>query len=175
METMDFEEFKSFYRKKGFLPSGISCTRSRRLNEKELKTKYSVYTKKMEADTNKFKVPDYWEEWEKVRAKVYLRDNNTCQLLRVLTGEEKKLAIANGWFRGIASQVTPAHVIPRSKDSSLICSEENVYTLGMLFHNRMDEGCNPLTGEFIGKDRVYNEWWKRILPTNIYLKYKDKY
>lgn len=174
MEPISFEDFKIFYANKHYLPIGISCSNKHILNEKELKTKYKIYLKKCDKPI-KSNLPDYQEDWEVCREKVYKRDNYKCRLWETLNNDEKSLARDNGYFNGWASKISPAHIIPRSKDKDLICEVDNVVTLCLLFHGRMEEGQHPLTGDFIGKDQVYNEWWKRILPKEIFEKYKNKY
>ena len=144
------------------------------LNSKQLATKFREYTKKCEALNNKDHKVSYHEEWVVCREAVYARDNNTCRLWGILTDEEKKIAVENGYY-GQFKKITPAHFLFRSTNPKLKCEVDNVYTISLMFHSWLDEGRNPLDGTYIGKQRVLEEWWKRILPTEIYEKYKDLY
>lgn len=174
MKKLSFTDFVNYYEEKGYLPI-IRAYSKKKLNEKQLKTKYKEYEKKLELDHKKY-IPKYQEDWIKCRSKIYKRDKNTCRLWSILTDDEKQIAKKSGYLeRGLSSKKTPAHFIARSRDSKLICIEDNVYTMSLLFHNRMDSGRDPITDNFIGKELVLNLWWKRILPEEIYNKYKDKY
>ena len=144
------------------------------LNVRQLKTKYKEYCKKIEALNNKPRGLSYQNEWDECREAVYVRDNHECQIWRVLTDDEKKIAVENGYY-GQFKKITPAHLVARSRDSKLICTVDNIYTVALVFHGRLDENRNPITAEYIGKERVLNEWWKRIVPKEIFDKYKDLY
>ena len=174
MKALNEEEFIAKYESTGYLPHPMQYRGKGKLNIKSLKTKYKEYCKKVEALNNKPKGLSYQKEWDECREAVYARDNHECQLWGVLTEEEKKIAVENGYY-GQFKRITPAHFLFRSTNPKLKCEVDNVYTISLMFHSWLDENRSPLTGEYIGKQRVLEEWWKRILPTEIYEKYKDLY
>ena len=176
MELLSLEEFILHYENTGYLPRPASYTGKGKLNSKQLNTKYKDYLKKVEALNNKDHSLSYQAEWEVCRAEVYKRDNNECQLFKILTEDERDIAIKSGYnLYNHTSKISPAHFVSRSRSTELRCIVDNVVTMAIIFHNRIDNGSDPITGEFIGKDKVLTKWWKRVLPIDIYNKYKDQY
>lgn len=171
MNILSLEEFEKFYIKKGYLPFGMYTPK--KLNDKQLKNKYDTYVKRV---TKKFvtKVPSYWYEWTQIREQVLVRDNNECRLWKVLSEYEFNLAKSKG-FDNKYYQRTPAHFIPRSRDKSLVCEIDNVYTIAIYFHTRLDIYCDPITGTYIGKEKTL-DYWKRIIDNDIIFNtYKEKF
>lgn len=180
LEPMSLKEFIDYYREKGYIPLKTTISRSsskKPLNDKQLKTEYKTYLKRVESKNNKDNKVSYHDEWVECREKVYARDNNKCLLWKIISKGERYEAIQNGYY-GKFKEITPAHFIPRSRDSKLLCEVDNVFTISLVFHSRLDNYEDPLTGKYIGKDNVL-KWWKRILEENghieFYNEYKDKF
>ncbi|MDA3855880.1 MAG: hypothetical protein PF569_06460 [Candidatus Woesearchaeota archaeon] len=173
---ISLEEFTEKYESTGYLPSPSRYTGKSKLNDKQLATKYKEHVRKVEALNNKESGLSYQAEWEECREAVYKRDGEECQLWKVLTDREKDIAIQSGYsLYGYTGRLTPAHFIPRSKSTKLRCEVDNVYTICIMFHSRLDLGEHPLTGEYIKSDRVLNDWWSRILNKEVFEKYKGLY
>lgn len=162
MNKMGFEEFQSFYNEKGYLPYNMYVSPNG-LNNKQLKTKYQSYCKKVDGfnSTPDEKKKEFIEKWNMVKEFVYKRDHHQCRLWKVLTLEERKEVLKNG-YGGKFKEITPAHFIRRSKNKDLILDPDNIYTLSLMFHSHLDDFKNPLNGEPISKERVV-EFWRRII------------
>jgi len=174
---LSFEEFKEFYDVKGYLPDNIYCTRNKRLNEKQLKTKYKKYLKlevkkqekfreALEKELNKDiekeieKAKD--KEWEKVLKDVWIRDKGECQLWSKLTESEKELVRKDIFMNKYLYTLDGAHFLSRARYPNLKYEVSNVYLLYRFFHERLDNMRDPLTNEKINKEKwIY--WWKRII------------
>jgi hypothetical protein len=108
--------------------------------------------------------------WGRIRKEVFSRDSYKCRLLSILSEDEKSGLPLDG----LNKKLDPAHVFGRGSHPHMKYEVDNVVTLSRLFHNRLDQYKNPLTGEDISLDETY-EWWKRIAGNvweSLYLKAK---
>lgn len=168
-----FEEFVEYYESTNFFPNGI-YTPKKECNEKQLQSYYKKYCKKYEKigeriqqESDKGSKDSLSEETKFI---VTNRDGNRCRLWSILTSDEKNIAIKNGYNNPIAKKLTFAHVIRRSNNTELVNDPDNVYQVSLLFHSRLDEYKNPLTGKYLSKDDI-NLWWKRIVDDYTVYKY----
>ncbi len=166
---MEYDEFLAFYEKYGKCPNDMQF-RSKRMNEKQLKRRYTQYCaseeKREERDANTNPLQSKYEpdeKWIEVREAVFLRDSNYCQLWRVLSIEEKKL------FNMTIDPtvVDPAHVFGKGAFPHLKYDMDNVYSLHRAFHGRLDTQKHPLTGQAITKEEK-QVWWERIVSPSEY-------
>lgn len=176
MKALTEEEFIDKYESTGYLPFPMQYRGKSKLNSRQLKTKYKDYIRKIEALNNKPKGLSYQKEWDECRERLKLRDGTRDRLLEVLTRRELAQAKRHGYTGyGLSAKPSWAHFISRSRSSRLRCVDDNVYNINIYMHRLLDEGRSPITTEFIGKERVLNEWWKRIVPKEVFDKYKDKF
>jgi len=166
MTLFSYNEFISYYEEYKRFPIGI-YTPKRKLNANQLQAYYKKYSDKIIKAEKKRE--EYFENIEKqdslsynVKEKVIKRDKNKCRLWEILNAEEREKAIQNGYNVPLAKKVTLAHVIRRSSKKELINTVCNIYQISLLFHERLDNYKNPLTGENISKEQVLL-WWKRII------------
>lgn len=143
---LTFEEYKDFYFKHGNLYDNPIKNKNP-YTEKQLETKYKKYCKKFDEEG---KTKD-----QQLRYKAFERDKG-CRLWAVLTPQER--ASCDVPFK----QLDMAHVLPKKAFPSLRYELDNVVMLYRTFHNRLDEGKDPLTGKIISKDEVA-KWWCRIV------------
>jgi predicted nucleic acid-binding protein len=123
---------------------------------------------------NKNKDADIDYKWIEVRETVKLRDGNMCRLYPTLTKEEKiyllKSQKDNLWLN---KTLDPAHVLSRSSTPCLVYDPENIVILGRLFHSRLDNLQNPLTGESVSVEER-NQWWIRIVGQELWDSLNDR-
>lgn len=148
---MTFDEFKEFYEIKGYLPNDI-VERKNKLNEKQLKTRYTKYKKNFK--NKNFKVD---EEWEKLKTEL---DLTKCNLLKHLKEdklhEEIKKLFDNGNF--LLDTIDPAHIFSRSGYPFLKYDKDNVVPLNRFSHSCLDTMRDPITGEPITKEQHKLYW-----------------
>jgi len=159
---LTYSEFKDFYLRYGSLPLGIYSNPKKVLKDYQLKNKFQKYIDTLKKKMIKDNKPSYWKEWEDTREEVYIRDMIQCRLWKILTPDEKKIAINNGLVGTISKKITPAHFIRRSACKDLICEKDNVYTMYQLFHNRLDAYQDPLTGKKSNTKECL-KWWQRVI------------
>lgn len=104
-------------------------------------------------------------QWKELKQKVLARDKNSCVLRKILTPLEAMLLIKKAGSR--LNILDPAHVFPVSTCPHMCYMLENVVILNRYSHSMLDNGCDPITGDFIGQEKV-QEWWKRIVGEKIY-------
>ncbi len=169
---LNYEEFIDFYDTKGYLPNNIYCS-NKRLNSKQLKTKYKKYLKLEVKKQEKFRETLEKElnrdiekakdlEWEKVLKEVWIRDKGKCQLWEKLTESEKNLVRQDIFMSKYFSILDGAHFLSRARYPNLKYEVSNVYLLYRFFHERLDNMRDPLTNKKINKDK-WKYWWKRII------------
>lgn len=103
------------------------------------------------------------KQWKEVKDKVYIRDNNTCRLCKVLTFRE--MLILRKKAGPLLKILDPAHFLPVSQRPDLCYETNNICVLNRYSHTMLDDYRNPLTGEYINKEEVLS-WWGRILRGN---------
>jgi len=158
MYNLDFNEFIEFYEKYGKTPNQINPQKNK-LNEAQIRAKFVAYEKaEIKKDQKKLKKD---ERLLSVYAWVDERDNYSCRLLNKLSVQELLyVSNTNGVF--LLSIIDHAHILPRSTHSYLKYDVDNIVLLSRLFHSRLDEFRDPITGEYIGKVMA-GQWWQYIL------------
>jgi|LSQA01.1.fsa_nt_gi hypothetical protein len=119
----------------------------------------------MEKNQSNFRRGPNDEKWQEVKEKVLKRDNGSDRFFKVITAKEYCM------FRYLSkhylSKITPAHVIPVSTHPSLMYNENNLITLNITVHSRLDNNIDPITNKSINSQKV-KEWWKRLLGEEQY-------
>lgn len=152
------EEYKNFYKENERLIDNPIKNKNK-YTDKQLTTKYKNYLEKFNEDgLTKDQV---------LREKVLERDNNTCRLWKVLTPKEK----------GECSLPMPlgcdvAHIFPKGRYPNLRYDMDNTVLLFRAFHNRLDEGKNPLNGKMATKEEI-EAWWIRLIGKEKYEELKE--
>lgn len=165
---MDFDEFKAFYKERGYCPNDVA-RRKNPLNDKQLRSRYSAYVRAEEKkEARQMTQSEEDVDWGRVRDKVFKRDQ-TCRLFEVLDEEERALIVDSV----DPQNIDPAHILPRSTYPHLKYDPENVVALNRVFHSRLDNYQNPITGSPMTKHE-HAGWWYRIVgkPHIEYLKKK---
>lgn len=160
-----FNEYKEYYEKTGKLLND-PYIRVRKLNERQLRTRYEKYQKKEEKRLKKSFIPD--SKWLIIREEIFIRDNYRCRLWKVLTMEEKKEVLEDASLFAL-NDIDPAHVFGKGSCPKMKYVPENIVTLYRTFHSRLDAYLNPLNGTPISNSER-EEWWKRILGEEEYKK-----
>lgn len=166
---LSYEEFVSYYLEQGRCINDIG-QRKNPLNERKLRSRYEDYVRseeKREARSERYAEKDW--DWIEVRQEVFERDGYTCQLMAVLTSEER--AMINVDVNPDA--VDPAHIYPRSTYPHLKYHPDNVVSVSRIFHQRLDNHQHPLTGDPIaGDDRLM--WFQRIIGSRKFYELERK-
>jgi len=162
---MTLEEFTKNYYKYGKCSNQIRKPKNK-LNEKQIKTQYDKYIKKLN-DKKEFEVD---EKWIKVREEVFNRDGY-CQLFDKLNAIELSFIKESLFYD--TKIIDPAHVFGKGAYPHLKYDPENIVSLMRLFHSRLDSYHNPITGEPIDK-LEHENWWRRIVGNDRYNKLKRK-
>ena len=151
------------------------------LSERQLHSKYEKYLKKLDKQTAKIErgmkkslkpsKTKIDEAWKKVATKVRRRDR-VCQLWpRLFANEQNEVITSTGYF--LLDITDPAHIFSRGSYPHMKYDEENVVLLSRLFHSRIDQLQDPVTGESISPEER-QQWWIRIVGKNRYDKLYNK-
>ena len=182
MTVLSYDAFKDYYRRRGRCPND-SMVRKNPLNEKQLQTRYKQYTKSEErkaaryeeqlrkAKEKKFQEKADDSEWREVANKVHKRDNEECQLLKVLTPEEKKELLSNAG--GFIHTLDPAHVFRKSSYPHMKYDVGNIYLLNRYSHSNLDNQKSPINGKSITPMEAVI-WWIRIVGNTKYAELLEK-
>jgi hypothetical protein len=183
---MNYEEFLEFYQQHGRCPNDVSRSKNK-LNEVQLKSRYQKFLKseekkiqrkerniqtakdnKQEAIDNK----DYIDEkWIKVCKLVDERDNNECQLIKLLHyGDLELLEELAGPLIKIKDH---AHVIPRSTAPHMKYDVDNLIILNRFSHSMIDQYRDPIEGKQITKEE-HEFYWKFIVGKERYNKLLER-
>lgn len=165
---MTWEEFRAYYERHGRCVNDIS-PRTQPLNERKLRRRYEAYLKSeekrraMEARaSSKSTLPSkpavVDERWDVCREEVWRRDGGVCQLTFNAATAHEPLDVAHVFAKG---------AFPRLK-----YDRENLVLLCRTVHSRLDQRCDPWTGEYIG-ERV-EEYWRGIVGEERYDRLKKK-
>ena len=106
-----------------------------------------------------------------LKDQVLKRDNYRCRLWCILTEEEKDLI--RQYLYPPLSYTDTAHIVSKAKSKKLQEDIDNIITLTRIFHTRLDQFKNPLTGKFITKKEREN-WFIRIVGEEHYQKLLEK-
>lgn len=111
-------------------------------------------------------------EWKKVKKKVTMRDRGLCRFLRVCPAKDAialyKIAPSN-WVE----RLDHAHICPVSIYPELCYEEDNIVLLNRWSHHNLDDCKHPVTGKPITREER-DEFWKRIVGTEVYTKLQEK-
>lgn len=176
MKTYTMNEYIEYYKKYNKFINGSYCNSNKKLNEKQLKSKYNKYIKSEEKKSDrlirnseisyqikldKLKNKDYIDEkWEKVRLKVWSRDNSQCQYINTLDYKEY-LEFKKDLFNPL-NNLDCCHVFGKGAYPELKYDVENIVLGCRLFHSRIDTFIHPLTNKQINKEE-HNMIWISII------------
>lgn len=189
---LSYDEYLIYYEKYKRLPNGQYCSK-KPLNERQLKSKYDKYCKsiqkkkdtikrQIEKQKNKpFKKPKPIKnkkqsnsDWLKCKKIVFERDNNNCRLWPLLSLEEKS-KVKNYIYQGSEfATIDPAHVISQSQSKKLQYNPDNIICLYRLFHTRLDNYQDPITGKYLeGKTteerkQKRKDWFIKIIGKDLF-------
>jgi len=155
---LTFDSFVEFYEKYGKTPNQINKPKNK-FNEQQLRSKYVSYSKTYDKKIEKLNKVD--ERMEEVFSLVDVRDNFSCRLLIKLSTQEL-FYISRTVGNYFLKPIDHAHIFPRSTHPHLKYDVDNIVLLSRLFHSRLDEFRDPITGEYIGKVMA-GKWWCFIL------------
>lgn len=129
-----------------------SFRRKNPYTEKQLLTRYEKYRKKIDENG---------ETQDQKLRKELLKREKSCQLFRILTIDEK-LKLKNNNIYVDYKNCDTAHVFNKSSYPWMRYELKNVVLLSRIFHNRLDENKNPITGKQMSREET-NNWWIRII------------
>ena len=89
-------------------------------------------------------------EWSRLREVLRKRDKY-CRLTECLTIRESKL------IKEVGGRLDCAHLFSAANYPELIYEKRNVYRINSTSHRMLDEFKDPVTGEFL--DRNKHQWW----------------
>lgn len=106
---------------------------------------------------------DIDEQWEQIRKEVAERDQS-CRLLKILSIEEMRLAekILTTCRGTLYETLDCAHVFGKGAHPKIKYDSKNVVYMHRVFHGRLDQYKNPVTGKSMTKEE-HQRWWKRII------------
>jgi hypothetical protein len=110
-------------------------------------------------------------KWKGVCSEVDKRDKYTCRLWKILTEEEKNQT--KSFLNYPFNSIDHAHVLKRSARPDLEYDVDNIICLMRIFHSRLDQLRNPITGKMIEKEDVKN-WFIRIIGEEKYQLLENK-
>jgi hypothetical protein len=131
--------------------------------EKENKQK-QCYTKYHDKKTKEYEKDHIDYKWEELKAEIKLRDQS-CLVIKILTTQELKIVEKQEGFWLSQKYLDGCHIISRSQSPANIYNKNNVVLISRFFHQRLDQGLDLITGEFIGFEGS-KRWWERILWEN---------
>lgn len=145
----------------------ISCSSKPHTPEK-LKERYEKLLKQLEKDEERKKVQfekqvqknlekeiDVDELWAEVKNFVYERDNQKCQLVKLLQDGNifDMLTELREEAGSMIRIIDPAHIFPRSTHPQLKYDPDNIVSLNRFSHFMLDTFRDPISG----KDNISNE------------------
>ena len=157
---MTFVDFLAYYKKNGRCPQD-GHLRKNPYTDKQLITRYKHYVQRHPEG----KTPD-----QEFREKIVARDS-CCQLYNKLTYEG--LYRVNKQLSYETNKLDVAHIFPKSTYPKLRYDTNNAVLLTRMFHNRLDEQNDPVTGKPISKEKT-NEWWEFIIGSEHYKQLLEK-
>lgn len=131
------------------------------LTESKRKNCFRLYNQKLEKDKlkSKSKTDPLWEE---VKSRVRNQYGEGCHLFNALSNKERSLIAQKGLLNhGDFKTIDGAHIIPKGPFPEHKYKVENVILIKRLFHSRLEIGCDPITGEYVGKDKCM-EWYLKV-------------
>lgn len=100
------------------------------------------------------------EEWQECKRKVQELDKGVCLLCSAMTVAESIVFNNSKPYNTV--KMDPAHHIAVSQRTDIMYDPNNVFTLCREHHNRLDQGRNPITGDFCKKEET-EKYWQRII------------
>ena len=163
---MTFDEFKEFYKEKGYLPNDVG-TRKNKLNETQLRTRFKKYEKTLERKEYTIDI-----QWEELKENL---DFSECSLIKRLKEEQMydefyELQNNAGW---LLKTIDPAHVFPKGGYPYLKYDLENVVPLNRYSHSCLDTMRDPISGEPIDKEK-HELFWMFIIGIERFIELKRK-
>lgn len=163
---MDFESFIE-HCEKGICLRNTFITNNC-IKESKRRNCYKKYIKKVEEQ-----IESYYDNanasqirWQEVKEQLIERDNNTCQLWKILSKDEQ-LHILHNYFEDysqLSKQLDPAHIVPRSRSNELYYDVDNLVLISRYFHSLLDTWKHPVYRTTITDDE----------RTDWYIKAKDQ-
>ena len=124
---------------------------------------YNKYKEQKEKEYKKqFEDVDFL--WLELKDEIKLRDES-CMLEKILTVEEIQIVEKQDDYWLNNKFLDCSHIVPRQSCPNQIYNADNIILLGRMFHSRLDNYCDPVTGIFIGMEGMA-DWWTRIMQQN---------
>lgn len=164
MRLKDLEEFKELCLQ-GICLRGTIISKRCNLIAKQERC-YKKWLDKIEKDFNKA-IEKTDERWEKVKESVFKRDNNTCQIWKIMTKEER-LYVLNNFIEDYRhlKDLDPAHIEPVGSNIKRKYDIDNIVTVRRYFHSLLDSLKCPVTKQNITKEKR-KEWLLKALNNKI--------
>lgn len=164
---MSLEEFKLFYKERGFLPNDV-VRRKNPLNEKQIITRYNKFLKSEEKRKERMLRNSFDEKWEEFKLTLDLSECSLLKKFRKLQCQtELEFLIENSG--NLIKVIDPAHVFSKGAYPHLKYEKENVVALNRWSHSCLDSRKHPVYGGPISEEE-YVFWWKFIVGEERYQK-----
>lgn len=154
MEYLQFIEFcdKGYCLRNTFITNNCS-------KESKRRSCYNKYIKKMEQKMNDIMEDPLWTE---VREELFQRDNNTCQLWKILSQEERVYILHNHFedYSQLSKTLDPCHIVPRARSSKLYYDLDNLVLISRYFHSLLDTWKHPVYRTTI-TDQERIDWFNK--------------
>lgn len=157
MKRLLFEAFIDYYNKFKKFPLNI-YTPPKKMNNKQLKSKYNKYNKIVDKMCNKSINKDI--EKDKCVKKICMkRSENKCEIWPILSDCEREI-VKERLFEKIM-MLDPIHIIGRS-NKNLRWNPENIIIGMRYFHSCIDQYIDPINNKTMtSKER--DDWFIRII------------
>lgn len=101
-------------------------------------------------------------KWQACKQEVFKLDKGSCLLCENLSVAENIRFQKSIIPFGTLGVIDPAHHLPVSKRPDIMYDVNNVFSLCRCHHERLDNGKNPITGDFCSQEDT-EYWWQRII------------
>lgn len=121
---------------------------------------YKKYEKKYNKDIEKMLKVDI--EWEEVKKEVLHRDNNECQVWKILTASEKHFVLTN--FLDdytLHCELDIAHIEGKGAHTDKKYNVDNLVCISRYFHSLLDSFKDPITRKNIN-EKQRKHWFYKI-------------
>ena len=107
-------------------------------------------------------------EWQKCKKEVARRDGGVCCFCKTMTPKERSLFFQSFGKADVPYHMSqlldPAHRLTAGTNPDIMYDPDNVFQLCRVHHDRLDTYRDPITDEYINKEK-HDEYWERIANT----------